>query len=235
MGKNGLTAYPYEYMLKYTHLPVNCIWDDKLEMFYIVHYGKKLYYPPGWRKKYIKENYLSLLIEQDIQSAHRYLENYERLRGKTILDIGAAEGMFSLDVIDIVNHVYLFECDTNWTKALNATFAAWKNKVTIVPKYVGNKNDEVNITIDRFLEGKDRSNLFLKMDNEGYEQIALDGAANTLKEAKDLDFSICTYHKKEDAVEIKRRLESCRFETEQTDGFLFYENDFRKAIIRRKI
>jgi hypothetical protein len=173
-------------------------------------------------------------MEQDTHSPHRYVKDISRLKGKVLLDVGAAEAIFSLDVIELVSHVYLFECDDVWIEALNATFAPWKDKVTIVRKYVSDTNDENTITLDRFFEDKDKKNLFLKMDIEGYEQAALRGASNLLKEAHDIDFSICTYHKKNDAVEIAGILNSFGFDCEQTEGFIYFEKDFRKAIIRRK-
>jgi hypothetical protein len=237
MGKHGLTALPYAFFLKYKKLPVDCFWDEQWDMPYVLYSGKKLYYPRNYSKnaKELINSHRSLLSEQDLHSPHRYVDDLNRLSGKTLLDVGAAEGIFTLSVIEIIHHAFLFECDENWIDALNATFAPWKDKITIVPKYVSDTNDEFNITLDHFLENKEKNNLFLKMDIEGAEQLALKGAENMLKEAKDLDFSICTYHKKEDAAEIKKQLESCHFETEQTAGFLFYEGEFRKAIIRRKI
>jgi hypothetical protein len=237
MGKYGLTPYPYPYWLKYKRLPVDCFWDDQLEMYYVLHLGKRLYYPQNFNnlKNDLFYNYRSLLAEQDVNSPHRYVKDLNRLSGKTLLDIGAAEGILSLEVIETVEHVYLFECEENWIKALNATFAPWKDKITLISKYVSDKNDESNITIDYFLEGKNKNNLFLKMDIEGYEQMALKGASNTLKDVKDLDFSICTYHRKNDTVEIEKIFKTHLFETEFTDGFLYFEKDLRKAIIRRKI
>jgi hypothetical protein len=74
--------------------------------------------------------------------------------------------------------------------------------------------------------------LFLKMDIEGYYK--LKGAANMLKEVRVLDYSICTYHKKNDVVEISKILSDNRFESEFTEDFLYFEKDFRKTIICRK-
>jgi hypothetical protein len=237
MGKHGLTPYPYPFFLKYKKLPIDCFWDEQLGIYYVLYTNKKLYYPASYNKntRELIVNYRSLLAEQDIHSPHQYIKTLNRLSGKTLLDVGAAEGIFTLSVIEIINHAYLFECDQNWISALKATFAPWKDKITIVPKYVSDKNDTSNITLDHFLEDKDKANLFLKMDIEGYEQTSLRGAVNTLKNRKDIDFSICTYHRKEDAEKIKNLLDACNFETEFTEGFLYYEKDFRKAIIRKKI
>ncbi|GHT51794.1 hypothetical protein FACS189440_21230 [Bacteroidia bacterium] len=235
MGKNGLTPCPYDFMLKYKNLSIDSIYDSQQEMYYVFHEGKKLYFPSFCTKMDAIASYRNLIIEQDIRSPHRYIYDPKRLTGKTILDMGAAEGIFSLGIIDIANHVYLFECDKNWISALNATFAPWKEKVTLISKYVSDIDDESNISIDHFLEGKEKNNLFFKMDIEGCEQAALKGAEKTLKEAHDLDYAICTYHRKNDPEEINQLLSDHHFESEFTEGFLYFDKDFRKAIIRRKI
>jgi hypothetical protein len=237
MGKHGLTFFPYPFALRYKKLHVDRHFDTRFKLPYVIHSGKKLYFPQSYancNKKKLDDYYKSLIIEQDVTSPHRYVKDINRLKGKTLLDIGAAEAIFSLDAIEPVNHIYIFECDTAWIEALNATFAPWKDKVTIVHKYVSDNNDENTITLDHFLKDKDKTNLFLKMDIEGYEQAALRGASNLLREANDIDFSICTYHKKNDAVEIADILHSYGFECEQTEGYLYLEKDFRKVIIRRK-
>jgi hypothetical protein len=247
MGKNGLTPYPYPFMLEYKNLPIDCLLDKKTGMYYVIHCGKKMYYPKSFNRTEIITNYRDLLTEQDARSPHQYVQEPNRLSGKTVLDIGTAEGIFSLTHIELIDHTYLFECDEKWIEALNATFTPWKEKVTVIPRYVSDKNNESNITIDLFLATEKIRNhhLFIKMDIEGYEQAALTGASNTLKKCHsnrntvekfwDIDFSICTYHTKNAATEISKILKSYNFEYEQTDGFLYYEKEFRKAIIRKKI
>ena len=47
------------------------------------------------------------------------------------MDAGCAEGYTSLEVVEEVDHLYLFECDEAWIEALEATFALWREKVTI--------------------------------------------------------------------------------------------------------
>jgi hypothetical protein len=237
MGKHGLMYFPYPFALEYKKMPIVCHFDDRFGLPYVVHSKRNLYFPKSYAyndKKALEILYKSLVVEQDISSPHRYVKDINRLKGKTLLDIGAAEAIFSLDAIELVSHVYIFECDDVWIEALNATFAPWKNKVTIVRKYVSDSNDENTITLDRFFEDKDKRNLFIKMDIEGYEQAALRGAANLLREAHDIDFSICTYHKKNDVVEIAGMLNSFGFEWEQTEGYFYFEKEFRKGIIRRK-
>jgi hypothetical protein len=237
MGRHGLMSFPYPFALNYKKMHVIRHFDTQYGLHYVMHSGKRLYFPKSYandNKKKFKNCYRFLVIEQDASSPHRYIRDMNRLKGKTLLDIGAAEAIFSLDVIELVDHVYIFECDDVWIEALNATFAPWKDKVTIVRKYVSDTNDENTITLNRFFEDKDKKNLFLKMDIEGYEQAALRGASNLLREAQDIDFSICTYHRKNDAIEIAGMLHSFGFECEQTDGYFYLQKDFRKAIIRKK-
>ena len=234
MGKYGLIHIPYSFALEYRKMPMQIFWDEQYELHYVIHAEKRLYFPT-LNKEEIINNYRLLLMEQHIQSPHRYLENINRLKGKTVLDIGAAEGMFTLNAIEIIEHSYLFECDDLWIHALNATFAPWKEKVTIVKKYVSDINDEKNITIDQFLEGKNKTNLFMKMDVEGYEMAVLKGAKEIIQGTPNIDFSICTYHNKDDAAQFALFFKNYSVETEYTEGFVFYDKDFRKAIIRKKI
>ncbi|GHT55931.1 hypothetical protein FACS189451_01260 [Bacteroidia bacterium] len=235
MGKYGLMALPYPFILEYNTMHIDCLFDEQFNIYYIMHSGKKLYFPKIYSKEQVIENYRGLITEQDPRSPHQYVTDLNRLKGKTLLDIGAAEAIFSLSVIELVKHVYIFECEEFWLEALTATFAPWEDKVTIVRKYVSDTNDDDTITIDRFLEDKNKDNLFLKMDIEGYEQAALRGGSDTLKEAHDIDFSICTYHKKNDAIEIAKILQSYNLEYERTDGYLYFANEFRRVIIRRKL
>jgi len=108
-----------------------------------------------------------------------FLKDIHLLKGKVLLDVGAAEAIFALNAIDLVEKAYLFECEKEWIDALELTFAPWKYKVEIVHKYVSDRNNGNHITIDNFLEEKSKKNLFIKMDIEGYEQAALKGATKT--------------------------------------------------------
>lgn len=158
--------------------------------------------------------------------------NYRELEGKTLLDIGAAEGIFSLDTINFTSKVYLFECEEIWIEALSATFKPWKDKVCVINKYVSNTDHDENITLDSFLVGKDDENLFLKMDIEGAEQSALRGAKRTLTIREDISMAVCTYHKKEDARVISNDLSAMGYDTTFTFGYLFWMNMMNKAILR---
>lgn len=178
--------------------------------------------------------YKYLQIEQDVRSAHRYIESYEELKGRTLLDIGAAEAIFALDAIEYINHAYLFECDEGWIDALKATFAPWKDKITIVRKYVGDKDEGEYITLDTYFKDKPINNLFVKMDIEGFERKALKGADFILKHSLDLAGAVCIYHLSDDEVVIKEILEKAGLITFIQPGYLYFEDELRSAIIRFK-
>lgn len=234
IGKHGITSYPAPYSLEYKGKKVNVLSDNSRELHYIMHNGKKLFFPKVFTLEKISTLYLELTTEQDIRSAHRYVVDYQELKGKTLLDIGSAEGIFSLDTIEFVEHVYLFECEAFWIEALKATFEPWLHKTTIVEKYVGDKTQSIFITIDDFLADKHKNNIFLKMDIEGAEQSALRGASQTLKNGKNMNVAVCTYHRPEDPKEISAFLSSLGYTFEFTNGLLFWGKRLSKALIRAK-
>ncbi len=232
IGKYGLSSYPGEYSLKYRTQKISVAFDEDKKLPYVMHARKRLYFPGIYNAGKVAEIYRSLIIEQDIDSAHRYVNAYKELKGKTLLDIGSAEGIFTLDTIEYVKHAYLFEVEQEWIEALRASFEPWKDKVTITQKYVGNANDSSHISIDAFMEDKEKDNLFLKMDIEGAEQSAIAGAFQTLKTGKNIHLAVCIYHKKEDPDVIGNILRSSGYQTEFTKGYIFWGHRLSKAVIR---
>lgn len=224
------SSYPYLWTKEYRDNNYLEEIDQKIGLPYVNHNGKKLYYKRDSMGN-LPSSYKALLIEQDPRSAHRYVTSYNELKGKTLLDIGAAEAIFTLDTIELIKHAYLFECDEAWIEALNATFAPWKEKITIVRKYVSDVDDANNITIDTFLKNKPAENIFLKMDIEGYEGKALRGAEQTIHKTT-TSGSVCIYHRKEDAVSIPALLKYYSKQTEIQSGYLYMGREMRKAIVR---
>ncbi|MDR2406521.1 MAG: FkbM family methyltransferase [Bacteroidales bacterium] len=235
MGKYGKTQYPFVPFWEYQVLTVDVFIDSENQMPYVIHCSKKLYFPKNTDKSSVIEMYKVLLTEQNEKSAHRYVDSYERFTGKVLLDIGAAEGIIALDAIDKVKFVYLFEYDTKWVEALEATFAPYKHKVEIIKKYVSDTNNEMCISLDTFFKDKSIDDLFIKMDIEGAELNALHGGSFVLKNAKNLDFSICLYHKPEDEYTIPAFLKSCGHEYVVSQGFIFMDWWLRKGVVRKLI
>ena len=232
MGKHGYSCYPFEKTIKYKKLPVTVFYDETKGLSYVIHNQKRLYAKRDYPEFVIKSKYRALLTEQDANSSHRYVESYNELQGKTLLDIGAAEGIFALDAIEYVKKVYLFECDEEWMAPLQATFEPWKDKVEIVKKYVGGNNDDNFITIDSFMKDKEQNNVFIKMDIEGYELESLNNAKELLTNGQSIALSVCTYHNENDAKNISNFFETLGYSHYLTPGLLFYETHLRKTICR---
>ena len=200
--------------------------DNTNGLPYVFHNGKKLYFKRDMLTS-AEVAYRGLLIEQDKRSAHRYVDSYEELKGKTLLDIGAAEAIFTLDTIEYIDHAYLFECDDAWIESLEATFALWKDRITIVRKYVSDVDDDNNITLDRFFQDEGK---FLKMDIEGYERKALKGAVHILEHGQQIDGSVCIYHLHDDKKVIESELKNFNLKTSIQLGYLYFEKEMRSAL-----
>lgn len=128
----------------------------------------------------------------------------------------AAEGIFTLDHIEEIEHAYLFESDRNWIKALEATFHPWRDKITIIPKYVSNENTDMSVSLDKLVH-----------DIEGAELMALEGCRKTLSDSN-VRISVCTYHKKEDEKVIGGFLESLGYRLIKS-GRLIYLGSYKHS------
>lgn len=227
----GPSAYPYLWKKEYEDRNYEVNTDKSNGLPYILHNGKKLYFKRDTTSD-IPVVYRSLLIEQDLRSAHRYVASYEELKGKTLLDIGAAEAIFTLDTIEYIDHAYLFECEDCWIEAIEATFAPWKDKITVVHKYVSDINDENNVTLDEYFRDKPKDNIFFKMDIDGSERKALKGAVGLLRNEESISGAVCIYHLKDDDSVIQKTLAENGLKTFVQPGFIYFEKEMRSAIMR---
>lgn len=234
MGRYGLTSYPQEYSLEYKKIDINVEWDAVRNLHFVYHRERPLYFPEFYSVEKIRKDYRALLTEQDIRSAHRYVCSYDELQNRTLLDVGSAEGIFSLDTIDYTKRVILFECLEHWQKPLRATFDKWADKVTFVKKYVGNRSTGDFITIDEFLSNEEKRDLFIKMDIEGAERMALEGAKETLRTGKNIQLSVCTYHRKGDPEYIDNLMKQAGYSTEFSHGLMYWNKRLSTGIIRCK-
>lgn len=232
MGKYGVSRYPYRGALKYKGLKTTIFTDCENGLPYVIHNSKKMYFPRTFNSDRITGLYQDLLAEQESDAPHRYIRDFECIKDKVLLDIGAAEGIFTLDCIEYIKKAYLFECEDMWIEALQATFAPWSDKIEIIEKYVSDSDDEKRICIDTFMQGREQINLFIKMDIEGAELSALKGGENLLQKSDNIYLSICTYHRIEDAKEIALFLKGLDYICHYTDGYFFLNGNMNKAICR---
>jgi hypothetical protein len=237
--KNGIKIFPYDFHNHYSENSIEVFFDLQNHMRYVFHEGKRLYFKKKWGISRIKRAYCDLVREQDLASPHRYLSDSFQIMGSDVIaDIGAADGNFSLSVIENVKRVYLFEHDKEWIEALQATFEPWKDKVKIINRYVAGHNDEKNIRFDTFFEENGDVN-FLKIDVDGAESHVLESCASLFQIIAHLKIVLCTYHKNNDEMEFTSKLRDHGFKVIPSPGYMIFYYDkliappyLRRGLIR---
>jgi hypothetical protein len=233
LNRHPLSMLPYSYTKKYKTKDVVVYRDESLQMHYVLHDSKRLYFKKAWDEEQVKSSYNALLIEQDVASPHRYeTADFHVAEGDVVVDAGVAEGNFALSVVERAKELYLFESDNDWIAALEATFAPWKEKVVIVNKYISDRDNGSCITLDKFFgeEGID----FIKADVDGAEQQLLAGAKAILSGQTSMKVALCTYHKHNDAEMFNQMLTENGFHTEFSKGYmLFLMDKFAPPYLRR--
>lgn len=200
---------------------------------------KRMYYQRGSATEDNKIGIADVLQEQSPNSPHLYTKGEHSVHESDILiDAGVAEGNFALRYVDICSKIYLFEAEPEWIEPLKHTFKDYRDKVEIIPRYVSNVTDGEQITIDDALPDLRGKNIFLKMDVEGFEPLALRGAKKILTKNR-VRASVCTYHHAGDLVKVKSILQQYGYKTSTSDGYmvfildldLFDTADFRKGVV----
>ena len=179
----------------------------------------KLYWPAQYNLEYL---YQVCAEAFDVDDWHNYESEVTQVKDDDIIiDIGAAEGLFSLSKVKKCKKIYIVEPNEVFFNTLNETFSKYKpEKVELFNVAIGNKESSVKInensisstiseskdgdkritSLDNLLNGKDKIT-FLKADVEGYEMELLKGATKIIKNNKP-KMSITCYHKENRHEEI---------------------------------
>ena len=235
LENNPLRIFPYPFHDNYSAEKIEVFYDSGKGMRYVLQDGKRLYFKKRWSEKRIKRAYSDLLREQDLHSPHRYLTESFTIGNEDVLaDIGAAEGNFSLSVIEKIRKVYIFEYDRDWTEALRATFAPWSEKVEIINKYVSDFDDEKHIRLDTFYEKK-KDLTFLKIDVDGAESIVLNSCSQLFRSGNSFKVALCTYHKNNDEKDFTSLLKSHKYNVTPSSGYMihYYDKKMKAPYLRR--
>jgi len=227
---NGLDVFNYSFADKYKDLEVNVYFDEQHKLYYVYHQGHKLYISRSYKtRESVRDYYRSILLEQDKRSPHRYMnENFNVNTGDVVVDIGVAEGNFSLEIIQRVSKIYMIEADDNWIEALKLTFAPFENKVIIIKGFMSSYNEGKLITLDSVIHEPVN---FIKMDIEGNEWDGLRGAVKVLQISGDVKMAICAYHSDFDQELIENFLSKHNFEFEHSSGYMWFPTKLRQTYV----
>lgn len=181
---------------------------------------KKLY----WPSKFSISRLNQVIAESfDIEDWHYYQKKHTEInKGEVVLDIGTAEGLLPLSVIDKCKYIYMVEPSALFCNCLSRTFSDFKNKITIFNVAVGNKDGLINFdenSLDGMISNeytslsneipinkvdtllKNQPITYLKADIEGFELEMLKGAEQTIKRNQP-KIAITTYHTQNNPKEI---------------------------------
>lgn len=220
--------------------------EDSLNLPFVVHNGKRLYFPRHYTVTEATEEYLNYIAYENLldlnfleKRPHQYInESFFVKEGDVLFDVGAAEGLFTLHAIDKIKKGYLIEPEKLWHDPLRATFEPYKEKIEIIDKFASDKDSASEIALDSCPTG-DQGNVFVKIDVEGYERSVLSGANQLLHGKGDIRVACCTYHNEEDATAFEEFFKGIGYRTHFSEGYvLFYYDErlqppyFRKGLIR---
>lgn len=213
--------------------------DEEKGLFYTYWHGKKMYLSSEFPTRRAAENYVrGLMEEQDKDSPHFYGNfPYGKEKKGVVVDVGAAEGFWALDALEYASKVVLLEGKPEWLEALRYTFEPYKDKVEIIPKFLVEKGGREGITMSQ-LCGEIGTVACMKMDIEGAESEILQSESELLQTNAIEKILVCTYHQSKDAQRIKGILENAGYQTEFSQGYMFFpygkeiEAQLRKGLIR---
>jgi hypothetical protein len=232
---NALSTFTYPFQDLYSPENIEVLFDNENRMRYVFLDGKKLYFKKRWSEKRIRKGFSDLLREQDMNSPHRYLtDRFNVNNNDVVADIGAAEGNFSLSVIETVRKVFIFEYDREWVEALRATFAPWPEKVEIIDKHVADFDDKKHLSFDTFYKSRPEIN-FLKIDVDGAEEKVMRSCQGILSSGRPVKIALCTYHRNNDEKDFSALLQNWDFKVSCSKGYMihYFDKQMKAPYLRR--
>lgn len=226
---NSLGVFNYPFVKPYYQMTFDVRYDENCGMFYVIHGDKNLYFKSQLDSREKVENYYrELLIEQDILSPHRYTtSSFDIKKGDILLDVGAAEGIFSLEKIEAASKVIIVESDRDWINALKKTFSNYIEKVVIINKYATVYDEGDYCRLDTVINEKID---FVKMDIEGEEWNALNGMEGIITQSDELRIVACSYHRDCDQELIESFFDKHSIIHETSDGYMWFPNPEKDSI-----
>lgn len=218
--------FPYERVSQPRQIEVG--FCEKLKLPYVVHKGRRLYFPQEFSVADAERLYRYYVEEEGIlgtgihrKSPHQYCTSEFRVEeGDIVVDIGCSEALFAFDNIDAAGAVYMFEAEKRWGKPLTSTFSPWLGtKAFVHNKFVGGVTAGHQIRLLDVLPNRSDQRYFIKMDIEGGERDVLESCRDFLTSNK-VKLCCCLYHRHDDEKYIVKFLTSLGYNVKLSDGFV---------------
>jgi hypothetical protein len=234
---NGIHMFPYEFRLKYASEAVKVYLDENIGYPYVLVNAGRVYFPKESKEADIQSEVATALMEQDEKSPHRYLSENTKLKPDDVaVLVGASDGIFCLNIVNRIRKAYLFEPDDRWEIPLKYTFAPYNGKVEVVKKFISSIDKDDKISLDTFFSKRGECVNYIQADIEGGEKDLLIGARNLLKN-RNMQLSICCYHREKDEKELSEMLLRHGFRVEYSAGYMlmWMQVPCRKPFFRKGI
>lgn len=225
-----LGAFNYPFVEKYTGVCPEIGYDGEAGLFFVIHKGRRMYMARWFRtEEMVLAYYRNLLMEQDEHSPHRYLQGeFEVKQGDVVVDAGAAEGIFTLEVIERAKKVYVIETNREWVEALSYTFRDYREKIEIINRFVSDYTAYRTAALDDLIQDDVD---FLKMDVEGCEYAAMAGAEKLIKSTSHIRCALCAYHSDHDGLALKVLAERFGLRTSFSEGYMLFPYSIQQTYI----
>ncbi len=244
-----LEVFPYERVGVFP--PVDVRYDAARGLSYVLHDGKRLYYPASWGKMSIAVSYRNAMYIEGIlgegclaKSPHNYLDDRFPVKsGAVVCDFGAAEGLVGLHFSECASRLIIGECDEKWLDPLKTSFSPYKEKTTFVTQPLGMGDDKAScarILTEMADEVGPKVPFFIKFDIEGAERFAIREAEAFFTTHPDVTVVCAAYHRQDDAEVLEKLFKEWGYETAFSDGAMLFLLDrlappyFRHGVLYAK-
>lgn len=234
LEQNDLQVFNYDFVKKYEDMDFDIGFDEVCGMHFICYGDKRLYFARSLNtREMVADYYRSILTEQDPESPHKYMDDSFCVKnGDVVVDVGVAEGNFSIQIIEKVSRLYIIESDEEWIEALKETFKDYEDKVVIMNKFVTSLDLGKYARLDSMIQEPVN---FIKMDIEGNEWDALLGAEELISRSPDLKCAICAYHGDFDEILIKDALTKYGMAFSAAKGYMWFPQMVRQNYVSTRL